>query len=81
LNRVAIVRFTARAVIAPNKAAGAAEAAGRAEAAEAVRGVAAATATGIAGGTENLLLAVQLTANCSGNPSGCAYSCMAAYIS
>jgi len=55
LNRVAIVRFTARAVIAPSKAVGAAEeAAGRVAAAEGVRGVAA-TATGIAGGTENLL--------------------------
>jgi hypothetical protein len=50
LNRVGTVRFTARAVIAPSKAAVAAD--GRAEAVVAVPGVAAVTATGIAAGTE-----------------------------
>jgi hypothetical protein len=65
LNRVGTVRFTARAVIAPSKAAVARGVAadGRAEAVVAVPGVAAVTATGIAAGTE------------------LNQSCMAAYIS
>jgi hypothetical protein len=83
LNREETVRFTAKLVIAPNKAAGGAVAGdGRAAAAgAAVQVVVVATATGIAGGTKILRKAIRLRANCSGNPWGCAYSCMAAYIS
>jgi hypothetical protein len=70
LNRVGTVRFTARVVIAPSKAAGAAADGRAAAAGAAARGVVAATATGIAGGTENLLLAIRLNGKLLQKPLG-----------